>query len=78
MPDIRGWLMVGLFALTTFIFTILAFNLNQSDLRQLFVVLATAVVSGAFCGSLGFFFGSSKSASEKDATIADLSKGTGS
>lgn len=67
--------MVGLFALTFFIFSILAFNLNLSDLRQLFVVLATAVVSGSLGGATGFYFGSSKGSSEKDAVIADQAKG---
>lgn len=64
--------MVGLFALVFFIFAILAFNLTLSDMRQLFTVLATAVVSGAFCGALGFFFGSSKGSSDKDATVNTL------
>ena len=74
LPDVRGWIMVGMFALTFFIFGILAYNLNLTDMRQLFTVLATAVVSGGFGGAVGFYFGSSKGSSDKDATIADQAK----
>ena len=70
LPDTRGWIALGLFALTTYVFTILALNISQSDLRQLFVVLATALVSGGLMGVVGFYFGSSKESSSKDAVIS--------
>lgn len=72
LPDTRGWLVIGLFALTFFIFAIIAVHLDMTDLRQLFVVLATAVVSGGLGSAVGFYLGSSKGSSDKDATIAAM------
>jgi hypothetical protein len=69
LPDTRGWALLGLFLLTTYLFTLVAINPKLADV-QLFGVLATAVISGGFGGALGFFFGSSKSGADKDATIA--------
>lgn len=71
MPDTRGWALVGLFALVFFIFALIAINPDIANV-QLFGVLATAVVSGGFGGALGFFFGSTKSSSDKDAVIASV------
>lgn len=69
MPDARGFIALGLFALTFFLFALLALNPHLADI-QLFGVLATAVISGGFGGMLGFYYGSSRSSSDKDATIA--------
>jgi hypothetical protein len=69
VPDTRGFIAIGLFALTFFLFALIAFNPNLANV-QLFGVLATAVISGGFGGMLGFYYGSSRSSSDKDATIA--------
>ena len=69
MPDTRGFIALGLFALTFFLFALLAFNPHLADI-QLFGVLATAVISGGFGGMLGFYYGSTKGSSDKDAVIA--------
>lgn len=69
-PNTQGWALAGLFALTFFIFGIVAFNLKIESMQQLFVVLATAVVSGGLGGALGFYFGASKGSEAKDAIIA--------
>lgn len=69
MPDTRGFAMLGLFLLVFFIFLLIALNPKIADV-QLFGVLATAVISTGFGGALGFYFGSSKSGADKDATIS--------
>lgn len=58
------------FMLAAFIFLVMSLNLNQTDIRQLFIVLATSVVSGGLGSIIGFYVGSSKGSSDKDATIA--------
>ena len=76
MPDTRGFIALGLFALVFFLFSLLAFNPHLADI-QLFGVLATAVVSGAFGSMVGYFYGSTKGSSDKDATLAkQLDKGS--
>lgn len=60
MTDARGFIVAGLFALTTMIFVMIALNPHIAEV-QLFGVLATAVISGGLGGALGFYFGSSKS-----------------
>lgn len=74
-PNTQGWALIGLFALTFFIFGIVAFHLDMTTMQQLFVVLATAVVSGGLGGALGFYFGSSKGSEAKDAVIAKKADG---
>ena len=71
-PNTQGWALIGVFALTFFIFSILAFHLDKDAMAQLFVVLSTAVVSGGLGSALGFYFGSSKGSAEKDSTIASM------
>lgn len=72
MPPIgaREGVVLGLFALSAFIFVVLAFHLDDKDLKQLFVVLATAVVSGGLGTATGFYLGSSKGSDAKSAVIA--------
>jgi len=69
MPDARGWIAIGLLALTLYIFTLLAINPALANI-QLFGVLATAVISGGLGAMIGFYYGSAKSGDTKDATIA--------
>lgn len=74
-PNTQGWALVGLFSLTFFIFSIVACHLDIQAMQQLFVVLATAIVSGGLCGALGFYFGSSKGSQAKDDAIAAMVPG---
>lgn len=59
MPDTRGFIVLGLFLITTLIFAMIGFNPKIAEV-QLFGVLATAVISGALGSAIGFYFGSSK------------------
>lgn len=70
MPSERGWMAIGLFLLTFFIFGLIAL---QPDLakNQLFSVLATAVVTaGLIGGAVAFYYSTTKSSADKDVTIA--------
>lgn len=69
MPDARGFIVIGLFSLTFYIFTLLAMNVHLAEV-QLFGVLATAVISGGLGAATGYYFGSAKSGTDKDVTIA--------
>lgn len=67
---------VGLFALVFYIFHTLSLHLTETDMRQLYIVLATAVVSGAFCGgSVAFYYNTTKGSDAKDKVIADQAAG---
>lgn len=68
MPNTQGWALIGLFALATYIFTLIAFNPHLADI-QLFGALAMVVISGGLGGAIGYFFGSSQSSAKKDETI---------
>lgn len=75
MPDTRGWIIIGLFGLTFFIFDTMRSNLSVPTMQELFTVLGTAVVSGGLGGAVGYYFGSSKGSTDKDAvTAAAVSK----
>lgn len=72
MPDTRGTIVIGLFALTAGIFLALAVNPALSD-NTLFDTLATLVVgSGGLLSAIGFYFGASQSNAKKDDTISTL------
>lgn len=71
MGDIRGWALLGLFALVFYLFTLIAINPLLANV-QLFGVLATAVVSTGFGGALGYFYGSTQGSTAKDATISKM------
>jgi hypothetical protein len=74
LPDLRGWVVIGLFALTGYVFYLLATNTHLAE-SQLFDTLSSAiVVSGLIGGVVAFLFGSSKSSQDKDATIAQAMK----
>lgn len=76
MPTTQAFALFFLFALTFFIFALIAYNPLIANV-QLFGVLATAVISGGLGSALGFYFGSSKGSAEKDATIATAVKTAG-
>ena len=72
--DSRGWMAIGLFALAFYLFTLIAF-LPQLQTNELFKLLATAVISGSFCGGVvAFYFNTAKGSADKDVTISELSK----
>lgn len=66
MPDTRGFIVLGLFLLTTLIFAMIGLNPKIAEV-QLFGVLATAIISGGLGSAVGYFFGSSKSVPDKSA-----------
>lgn len=68
-PNTQGWALAGLFGLTFLIFILIALNPAIANV-QLFGVLATAVISGGLGSGVGYYFGSSKGSSDKDAVIA--------
>lgn len=71
-PDSRGWALIGLFALTTLVIVALVVRPELSN-NTLFDTIATLVVgSGGLLNAVGYFFGSSKSATAKDETITTL------
>lgn len=71
-PDQRGWVAIGLFALTFFVLALLAFRPALANV-QLFSVLAQAIVlSGLIGGPVLFLYGSSKGSADKDTTIASM------
>lgn len=76
MPDTRGWVVIGLFLLSAYVITLLALNPHLAEV-QLFDTLATAVVgAGGLLAAVGYYVGSSKSSTDKDATISkQLDKG---
>lgn len=65
-PDTRGWIGIGAFALTVYVFTLIAFRPDLAD-NTLFVTLATAVVVGSWGAVVGFYFAASKGATEANA-----------
>lgn len=69
MPDTRGWLVVGAFALTFYILTLIAMNPKLAEV-QLFGAIAMAIVSGGLGAAFGFYLGSSKGSSDKDAVLS--------
>lgn len=71
MPDARSMIVAGLFALVFFIFGLIAWVPSLKD-NELFKTLATLIVGTGFVsGAITFYFGSSKSSSDKDATISN-------
>lgn len=73
-PDSRGWVAIALFALSTYVLTLLAFFPALAQIT-LFSVLAQAIiVSGLIGGVVAFFYASSKSSADKDETIKKLTK----
>lgn len=77
IPDARGWVMIGMFALVFFLFTGIMLEPSLKD-NQLFSNLAVAVISGSFCGgAVAFYYNTAKGSETKDQTIADLSKAQG-
>lgn len=54
LPDTRGWALIGLFALATYIFTLIALNPKLAEI-QLFGALATVVISGGLGGAIHGF-----------------------
>ena len=75
LPNTQGWALIGLFALTVYIFTLIAINPKLAEI-QLFGALATVIVSGGLGGAIGFYFGSSQSSSKKDEVVANLASKT--
>lgn len=74
-PDFRGWVAIGLFALSFFVIALLAIKPELAKI-ELFALLAQAIiVSGLIGGVVAFLYGSSKSSAEKDRTIQTLSQG---
>jgi hypothetical protein len=70
MPDARGMIAVGLFALVFYIISLLAF-VPTIAANELFKTIATLIVGTAFVsGVVTFYFGSSKNSSDKDQTIS--------
>lgn len=70
MPDARGMIVVGLFALVFFIFGLIAWVPSLND-NELFKTLATLIVGTGFVsGAITFYFGSSKNSTDKDQTIS--------
>ena len=63
LPDVRGWALLGLFALAFYIFTLIALNPLIANV-QVFGVLATAIISGGLMGAVGYFFGASKTSTD--------------
>ncbi len=75
MPDTRGWLVIGLFVLTAFVLSLIALNPQLASI-QLFSLLAQGIVVSGLIVAVGYYFGSSKSSSDKDAAISkQLDKG---
>lgn len=69
-PDLRAWVALGLWALTVYVLTLLAFNPKLAE-SQLFATLAAAiVVSGLIGGVVAWLYGSSKGADDKTALLA--------
>lgn len=68
-PDTRGWLVIGAFALTFYIVTLIALKPELAGV-QLFGAIAMAVVSGGLSGAFGYYLGSSQGSTNKDAVIA--------
>ena len=59
-PDARGWIAIGLFALTVGVFGLIAWRPELTK-DQVFVLLAqTIVVTGLVNGAVSFWFGASK------------------
>lgn len=74
LPDSRGWVMIGLFALVFFLFAGIMLEPSLKD-NQLFSNLAVAVISGSFCGgAVAFYYNTAKGSEAKDATIATMSQ----
>ena len=73
-PDTRGWALAALFVTTWFILGLIAWKPDLSN-NTMFVTLATLIVgSGGLLNGLGYFYGSSKSSTAKDDTIASMSQ----
>lgn len=71
-PDSRGWVAIGLFAMSFFVIALLAWKPELARV-ELFAVLGQAVViSGLIGGPVVFLYGSSKGSADKDQTIAAL------
>lgn len=70
MPDTRGWVVIGLFLLTFYVITLIALNPALANV-QLFATIATLLIgAGGLLAAVSFYLGSSKSSSDKDATIS--------
>ncbi len=64
LPDTRGWVALGLFALTTMILGMIYAQPTLTT-NQGFMLLAQAIVlSGLINGAVAFLFGSSKGAAD--------------
>ena len=71
LGELRGWITLGLFALTIYIVHLVASNPKLED-SKLFFSLATLIVGTCFVNVVGFWFGSSKSSDTKSETINAL------
>lgn len=65
-PETRGWIAIGSFALTVYVFSLIAFRPDLAD-NTLFVTLATAVVVGSWGAVVNFYYAASKGATEANA-----------
>jgi hypothetical protein len=65
-PETRGWIVIGLFALTGYILRVAAPD-PGAEPSEFFKAIAQAVVLTGFLAAVGFFFQASKGASEANA-----------
>lgn len=70
MPSERGWVTIGLFILTFFVIALLALNPALANVQLFATVVTLLVGAGGLLAAVSFYLGSSKSSSDKDATIS--------
>jgi hypothetical protein len=68
-PEMKDFLVVAFVGLTLTVFWMI-YTKPQLEKDTLFVTLATAIVASGLLGITGYFFGSTVSSRQKDATIA--------
>lgn len=65
-PDTRGWIVIGLFALTGIVLGSVICNPSLTD-NQGFMLIAQAIVISGLIAVVNYFFGASKGATEANA-----------
>ena len=73
MPDTRGWVVLGLFALGFFEIALMALSPALAGVDLFKTVTQATFVSGILLVA-AFYFGSSKGSADKDATIATMTQ----